>query len=319
MLPTIKLNSDNTKVVQIAQCLTKYDPADGVYDISFKEYIEAWQDLNEHLAVDGVIGPATWKAIVQTLPTVSAKQCQYGNFAMAIQLILGCDADGIFGKKTKAAVVNYQASSGLKADGIVGPKTWSMMIVGEAKDTVPDSLDGVEFVKPKDFKQYDSKWANKMYSNHGDKNQTMRSSACGPTSGADIVWQWWDRETDPYKIAMMALEWGCRTKDSGTLGSLFKKLSTKYSESKKYGTTKSTETAIKCLQTGGYVVVCFGPGTKGKPGYQKWTKGGHYCVLWKYENGKFYINDPASSKEARAVGTYEEVNTCRKGYYCIWR
>lgn len=32
--------------------------------------------------------------------------------------------DGVFGKNTRAAVMEYQRSKGLVADGIVGPKTW---------------------------------------------------------------------------------------------------------------------------------------------------------------------------------------------------
>jgi hypothetical protein len=36
-------------------------------------------------------------------------------------------ADGIFGPKTRAAVIAFQAGRGLAADGIVGPKTWSAL------------------------------------------------------------------------------------------------------------------------------------------------------------------------------------------------
>ena len=36
-------------------------------------------------------------------------------------------ADGKFGKKTEAAVKQFQTNSGLKADGIVGPKTWEAL------------------------------------------------------------------------------------------------------------------------------------------------------------------------------------------------
>lgn len=36
--------------------------------------------------------------------------------------------DGIFGAKTKAAVIAFQKSKGLAADGVVGPKTWPALL-----------------------------------------------------------------------------------------------------------------------------------------------------------------------------------------------
>ena len=41
-----------------------------------------------------------------------------------VQRWLGLNADGIFGKDTKAAVKRWQRRHGLTADGIVGPATW---------------------------------------------------------------------------------------------------------------------------------------------------------------------------------------------------
>lgn len=35
--------------------------------------------------------------------------------------------DGIFGEKTKQAVIAFQSAQGLPADGIVGPLTWAAM------------------------------------------------------------------------------------------------------------------------------------------------------------------------------------------------
>jgi murein DD-endopeptidase MepM/ murein hydrolase activator NlpD len=55
-------------------------------------------------------------------PTI--KQGSKGKNVAYLQSKLGINADGIFGPKTKAAVVSFQNRRGLVADGIVGPKTW---------------------------------------------------------------------------------------------------------------------------------------------------------------------------------------------------
>lgn len=39
-------------------------------------------------------------------------------------------ADGVFGKKTQAAVVAFQKKKNLKGDGVVGPKTFNALITG---------------------------------------------------------------------------------------------------------------------------------------------------------------------------------------------
>ena len=36
--------------------------------------------------------------------------------------------DGIFGERTKQAVIQFQSSQGLAADGIVGPQTWAALM-----------------------------------------------------------------------------------------------------------------------------------------------------------------------------------------------
>lgn len=51
-----------------------------------------------------------------------------GAQVVAIQQVLGLNADGIFGQMTKQAVMAWQAKKGLTADGIVGPKTYAKMI-----------------------------------------------------------------------------------------------------------------------------------------------------------------------------------------------
>ena len=219
-----------------------------------------------------------------------------------------------FTEALKQSVTAFQQSHCLNPDGVIGPKTWPALIYAAANLPLP----AADSPRPPDFKQYDSRWAAKMYSSHNDKSQTMRSSGCGPTAMADIAAHWWDPAVTPYDLALKALAWGCRTYDSGTAASFFGKCAAHYGASD-YHSTASVDEAISCLRSGGLVIANFGPGTKGKSSWQKWTKGGHYCLLWAYENGVFLIHDPASSSDKRARGTRAEVQDARKRFHCFKR
>ena len=48
------------------------------------------------------------------------------------------EVDGIFGKLTKAAVIDFQKKMGLKQDGVVGSKTWAVLY---PQDAVPEKED----------------------------------------------------------------------------------------------------------------------------------------------------------------------------------
>lgn len=66
--------------------------------------------------------PPKWNRYLQlTSPMMK------GDDIRLVQLKLGISVDGIFGPKTKAAVINFQRAKGLAVDGIVGPKTWAKL------------------------------------------------------------------------------------------------------------------------------------------------------------------------------------------------
>ncbi|MBQ6646039.1 MAG: peptidoglycan-binding protein [Clostridia bacterium] len=218
-----------------------------------------------------------------------------------LQTILGITADGIFGPITRSAVIAYQTANGLKADGIVGPLTWGRLL-GEEPKPAPS------FKKPVDYKQYDSKWAMKMYSSHGDKKQTMKNSACGPTAMADIVATLIDSSVTPPLLADKSMTWGDRTYSSGTAWSFFPHIAGEYKFSK-YLKTASLATLKACLDSGGYAVASMGKGY--------WTNGGHYICVWKYDGDYIYANDPASTKRTRQKIT--DFNKERKALFCFWR
>jgi len=48
-----------------------------------------------------------------------------GDCVRVVQRAVGTTADGIFGEKTRSAVIAFQHRTGLEADGIVGPYTWA--------------------------------------------------------------------------------------------------------------------------------------------------------------------------------------------------
>jgi len=52
-----------------------------------------------------------------------------GEDVRLLQQVLGIDADGIFGRITWEAVLDFQEDNGLEEDGIVGPDTWRYVML----------------------------------------------------------------------------------------------------------------------------------------------------------------------------------------------
>ena len=83
-------------------------------------------DINGNkLVVDGIPGNHTYEALAK----VVLKEGSRGNFVKLVQEKLGIDADGIFGKMTKAKVIEFQLRpTKIWADGIIGYNTWKKLI-----------------------------------------------------------------------------------------------------------------------------------------------------------------------------------------------
>lgn len=317
MLRTIR-HQDTGQLVVVAKCLTgyikfsekitdadSYVKVNGVFDAQFVAYMVSWQ-TSHGCTPDGEIGPETWTAIAKAAPTCSTSKNRKSGYTFALQLLLGGNlvADGIFGSRTKAAVVTVQDAHGLTKDGICGPKTWAAIIVGE--ESKPEPKPG-QFVQPVDYKQAAKPWGPKMYSNHNDKSQTMANSGCGPTACADVVATLKDPSVTPWTLAQLAMQWGDRTNNSGTAWSFFKKVAEYYKFSK-FVQTKSFDALKACLDAGGYVVCSMAPGY--------WTKGGHFICAWKYDSTYVYCNDPASS--SRKKQKIADFKAESKQYFCFY-
>lgn len=113
---------------------------DGIYGSKTRAAVISFQKKNG-LAADGIVGPKTEAAMGLNLKSspaayYSGRNITKGDTAAnikAVQTVLkkwgyytGA-VDGVFGPKTRAAVISFQKKNGLIADGIVGPRTEAAM------------------------------------------------------------------------------------------------------------------------------------------------------------------------------------------------
>ncbi len=106
--------------------------ADGVFGPQTEAAVRLFQKVNG-LAVNGIVGQATWRKLVMT-----QRQGSRGEQVRAIQALLNIYGrthagfrmaqDGIFGRLTRAAVIRFQRAVDITDDGVVGPATWPFLV-----------------------------------------------------------------------------------------------------------------------------------------------------------------------------------------------
>lgn len=140
------------------------------------------------------------------------------------------------------------------------------------------------------YSQADSRWANKPYTSTGNKSQTMKSSACGPTCAAMIVSSS-KGAILPTTMAQLFVDNGYRTKDNGTAWAAFPFVAD-YFDFNEYHTTSNFDTMLKYLKTdkdkdgiADYLVIA-------SVGSGLFTTGGHYISLVADNGSLMTVFDP---------------------------
>ena len=258
----------------------------GVYDSETETIIKKFQK-SKNLDVDGKAGPNTLTAIANLLPDVKYKDYSKSKYVKAVQSLVGSSIDGKYGKNTRANVVTFQSSACLIRSGDITQNDW--LALWDCIYVKTDmSLNGTNSKEPVDYKQYDSRWGKKKYTATGNSSQTIASSGCGPTSMADIVACWIDKNITPVEMCEYSLKKGYRTRNDGTAWGFFKSVANAFPQGfSKFVQTKSMSTLKAALANGAFAVSSMGPGY--------WTKGGHFICVYKMDNNYVYAKDPASS------------------------
>lgn len=140
------------------------------------------------------------------------------------------------------------------------------------------------------YSQADSRWANLLYTSTGNKSQTMKSSACGPTSAAMVVSSS-KGVILPTTMAQLFVDNGYRTANNGTAWACWSFVAD-YFDFDEYYTTTSDSKMLSYLNTDKnkdgvadyFVVASCGNGL--------FTTGGHYIVLIADNEGTITVYDP---------------------------
>lgn len=160
-------------------------------------------------------------------------------------------------------------------------------------------------VKPVSYLQTDPKWKNHNYSAPGE-NKTIGSSGCGVAVAAMIIATLKDKNVTPVTTSEWSMAHGYKALNQGTYYTYFIPQLSEYGITCKrlnianlYGQSSSTAhtEALNVLKKGNWVIACMGKGN--------WTSTGHFILLYKYENGYVYINDPASTSATRIKNTWD--------------
>ena len=209
-----------------------------------------------------------------------------------------------------AKITAYNKAGGKVLQGLVNRRSAEKELfdkpVSTSTITTPVTASATtKIVKPVSSLQTDPKWKSHNYSAKGE-SKTIGSSGCGVTTAAMIIATLKDKSVTPVITAEWSMAHGYKALNQGTYYTYFVPQLSEYgitckrlNTSNLYGKSSSTAhtEALNALKNGNWVIACMGKGN--------WTSAGHFILLYKYENGYVYINDPASTAAARTKNTWD--------------
>lgn len=201
-----------------------------------------------------------------------------------------------------AKITAYNNAGGKVLQGLVNRRNAEKELFN--KMATVSTYNKPQMMEPVSYLQTDSKWKNYNYSAKGEK-KTIGSSGCGVTVAAMVIATLKDKNVTPVTTAEWSMSHGYKALNQGTYYTYFIPQFKQYgitcrqlNQSNLYGKSSSSAhtEALNALKNGDWVIACMGKG--------HWTSAGHFILLYRYENGYIYVNDPASTKANRIKNTW---------------
>ena len=143
--------------------------------------------------------------------------------------------------------------------------------------------------------QWDPRWGYEPYG--GDS--CIGLAGCGPTCLSMILYYLTRDETlTPDRIAAYSMENGYYVNGTGTAWGLMEDFPEMYGI--KAVEPRMTERAVKAALDKGKILVC-------AMGQGDFTVSGHFIVIYGYDDGGFWVNDPNCVARSRREWTFEEI------------
>lgn len=236
---------------------------------------------------------------------VTLKYGSKGQEVKQLQNLLGgLNPDGIFGKKTEAAVKSYQSSHGLTVDGIVGKNTWNSLL--ENQPALPDII-----IPCEDIKQFSSPHGSMIYG--PDKSySTYKYGGCCVASLAivhrayGLVPAGETATQTVQRLGKYSWQHGYRIKGNGTTSGLLKTNGTTYTS------TTSQAKIESALRAGQLVVLLIKAGFPNSYGGN-----GHYVCAYGIQGDKVLLRDVGSSAVSRQTAPLNKITTGLKYAYIM--
>ena len=143
-MPILKAGSKGPQVDFLQRALAHIKESPGAFDGVFGEQTKAAVNRFQtsiKIYSDGIVGPDTWGALCISFSNIKKNivftQGSRGGEVRVLQYFLSKEdfspglIDGIFGDRTRNAVVQFQKSAGLIPNGIVESATWAKLLQGK--------------------------------------------------------------------------------------------------------------------------------------------------------------------------------------------